>query len=120
MEMTKSNLPLEFKTENLFIEFQQVDKRLIHITLILAHFVKYRFGKNLVITSVYRKDNPNSVHYHHRGVDARSWIFTHTELEEMSNFINTNFPYNKGNFKTFLHHKTKTGVFHIHLQVKAV
>ena len=79
-------------------EFEKLDRRLLAIVFAVAGYVAYRFGKDLIITSVYRRGNKSSTHYWYRGVDFRirqkgqEFHLTDEEVEKIERFC-TRFRY---------------------------
>jgi hypothetical protein len=88
----------------------------------LAGFIEHHFGKDLILTSVFR-DQAHSVHKYWRGVDFRICpkggepIYTKKEIESIKAFCN-HFNYGKARLKSLKVHDAGTGL-HGHLQVNA-
>jgi hypothetical protein len=115
---------IEFKESNLKSEFDDpnLDPRVRTIVLALAGFVKYRFGKDITITSVWRpKTTDSGVHQSWRAVDIRSIYFTDGEIKEILAFLNQFF-YGKSmsgqDLQTAICHDVGQGA-HIHVQCSA-
>lgn len=111
---------MRFKDPILAYEYQEViNKRLHGLLLALSTFTQTYFKKEITITSLVRLDNPKSVHYYKRGADVRSKDLTHKEKIEILYYLNTNFPYGKGDYKTCILEAEDTENEHFHIQVKA-
>jgi hypothetical protein len=113
---------IEFKENSLKDEFDdpKLDTRVRAIVLALAGFVKYEFGKDITITSVWRtKTTDSGVHEAWRAVDVRSIYFTDSEINEILLFLN-NFFYGKSvsgeDLQTAICHDVGQGQ-HLHIQV---
>ena len=112
-------LTMRFKETILAYQYQNdIHPRLHGILLALSGFCWNSFRKEVTITSLVRVDNPKSVHFYGRGADVRSKIFTHQEKIEICYYLNTSFPYNKGDYKTCLLEYEDTDNEHFHIQVK--
>lgn len=109
---------MKFKTPELESQYlTQIANRLKYTLLQIDTFIQKARGEELIITSLIRKDNPNSVHYYGRGADARSfWV---ENKETLMWRINSRLPYGKGNYKTILLENKNTKNEHFHIQVKA-
>jgi len=111
-----------FKSPNLKDEFPKLDDRLKAIVLGLSAHLDFNFGKDLILTSIYR-DQRSSVHKYWRGVDFRiepqgqESIYTQDERDSIVQFCN-GFSYdpNRPHIKTLKMHDAGSG-FHGHLQV---
>jgi hypothetical protein len=89
---------LKFKNDGqqLHDEFYySITERLRTVLYNLAGYLESNFQKDLVITSLVRLDNKDSVHYYGRGADAETENLTLQERIAAEEFINTNFQYNK-------------------------
>jgi hypothetical protein len=112
---------ITFKEEHMRGEFFSLDARLI---LIVADLHEYLFRKHnykiITVTSVLRKDNPNSVHAYFRGIDIRSRDMSQEMIEDVLEVFNNKYTYDidRPALKTVIHHKVDGGQFHLHVQVK--
>ena len=91
---------IEFKYPELETEFERLDFRLQIQTYALAGFMFHKFGKGLLIVSIYRDGDMTSVHYWLCGLDFRispndeEPIYTDDELIAMRKFTG-HFEYDK-------------------------
>ena len=102
---------LLFKCPNLKDEFNEITDKLKTILFAIAGWRDFYYHKDVVITSLIRRDNPNSVHYYGRGADLRIHDWTNDEISRAKLWIDTIFPYGKGK-PTFYPESD-----HIHIQV---
>lgn len=114
-------------------ESKNLNERLRNIILCLDYFSVAKFGKEIVITDIYRtqeeqdeiyKKHPNykkkpwkSVHQFWRGIDIRSSIFEKEEINELL-FVLNRIPYDpkRSKKKTAQVHTVGKGL-HFHIQV---
>lgn len=96
---------------------KKYNKPLYDMVLEVGCMVDFFFSKDALITSVYRDDNPDSVHYHWRGVDLRSWLYTDYELSVLEIYFNSKYIYDpdRRHKKVLLIHDVGKGN-HIHIQ----
>lgn len=112
---------ITFKEENMVGELMAIDPKLF---LILADAHEYlcrvHNQKFMMVTSVIRKDNPNSVHYYGRGVDTRSLHLEQNVIDSLLEYINNKYPYDieRPALKTVIHHRVEGRAYHLHWQVK--
>ncbi|MFQ6609323.1 MAG: hypothetical protein ACE5D7_00845 [Fidelibacterota bacterium] len=109
-----------FKTGDLEPQFDLLDERLRHIVFALAGFVDHEFGKDFIITSLYR-DDAKSVHHWWRGCDFRIHqagkdpYYSDEEISKIKRFC-SRYEYNKDRYgiNTLKVHGTPP---HGHLQI---
>jgi len=117
---------LRFKKEQLRKQFDsKLDVRLKILVHALASFIQHRFGKDLIVTSVYRGDDKLSVHYYWRGIDFRiipeggKPVYSRQEIMAINAFCKR-FEYSsdpkKRKYATLKVHDAGSGL-HGHLQV---
>ena len=122
---------MEFKHLRLIAEFDRVKKRLQIIVYALDAYVKHRYKKEIMVTSIFRtqeeqdeiyghlagyKESPwKSVHQYWRGVDVRLSNFSKEEIKDILMFLNKSFEYT-GRYETAIKHDIGYGS-HIHIQV---
>lgn len=113
---------IKFKNKELGVEFDRLDKRLQHVIYWLAGWISLNTKTGyIVITSLFRDDNKDSVHYYGRGADIRTWSFVNNEDDpaEIEKIINQEFDYGDGVHQTALYHDNRgERGMHIHIQVK--
>jgi len=114
-----SNDKMRFKISRLKEEFWQLESKLRKILCDLDHFCIEKFGRDIMLTSLIRKDNPNSVHFYCRGADVRSKDFSPDRVKLVLEYINSKYPYGKKNLKTMIQHNVGQGE-HFHIQVSEV
>ncbi len=107
---------LDFKSQRLREEFEAVDTRLQVILYAVAGFVKHRFDKDLIVTSLLR-DDLESVHGYRRGADVRTSNFSEEERDEIVEFVNSAFHYDSTGKETLFDERDRPGAPHFHLQV---
>ena len=112
-------ISIKFKTPELEKQFEAVDDRLMILVYFIAAFVEHRFGKDLVITCVYREDG--GVHNYWRGIDARTSNLTKEEGDEVAEYVNRHFIYGKPNKYCLFDERNRVSSGwsgeHFHLQV---
>ena len=122
-----------FKATLLRHEFDTINPRLRAILFELSDYLERRFGVNseksiLLITSLWRLQNKDSVHAYGRGADLAAKIFNLGNLYEILSHMNDNFPYGDDKHETLKFHSRRgyleddVGVmddddFHAHVQV---
>lgn len=133
---TKSQKFCDTKTHTVLAEFHQLvskNPKLMAVLLYCGFLAWVRFGKKILITSIFRTDNdPNKLHRNWQAADCRMRrpddINTELDLEEwewIAGMANSVFHYGK----TWLGHKTNTvkirrggtvsePVPHVHIQTK--
>ncbi|GEM_PF-1923440 len=111
-----------FKHDTLTAQFDELDGRLRHVVFALAGFIQHAFGKDLVITSIYR-DQVGSTHRYLRAVDFRVQplgqpaIYTDEEIEQIKKFCATYvYDRKRPGLNTLRVHDAGTGL-HGHLQI---
>lgn len=112
------------------------NKPLLKLILDLYHYVEDNFGKDVVITMIYRTDEEQDYLYRHseryakrpfksphqfyHAIDIRSWLYTKEEIKQMVDYLNSK--YNQDNYykwTTKVHEVGDNGM-HFHIQfVKA-
>jgi len=111
---------LKFKTDELEQEFQRIDNRLKVLLYSIAGFISYKFGKDFIITCLFR-DTPGSVHKYWRGADGATGNLTKDEGDEIVKFINPTCIYGKGDKLTIFDERQRTSPGwtgpHFHVQV---
>ena len=111
-----------FKRKKFRSEFENLDTRLIHIAFSLSAVMEYEFGKDLVITSVFRSET-NSTHKHYRAFDFRiSQKFSTHFNEEEINFMKaycSHYLYGGNKPTLYVHQNRLGGGKHGHVQVNS-
>jgi uncharacterized protein YcbK (DUF882 family) len=107
---------LKYKEPQFEDELLQTSPKLQGILYSIVGYRQEKFQADVVITSVIRKDNPDSLHYYGRALDIRVKDWTEGSIEDISNFINRAFPYGKEGLVTAYVHGEGINK-HIHLQV---
>ncbi len=110
---------IKFKKKKFRLQFEDLDVRLVHIALALAGFVKYEFGKDLIVTDVDRPD-VNSTHGHHRALDFRisqrfGRHFTEEEVDLIKAFCSY-YKYGNSRPTLYVHNNRGAAGQHGHLQ----
>ena len=111
---------IEYKSsliELQFVTLEVENKQLYDMVIELHKFSMHYYNIPIVITSIYRSDNPDSVHAHWRGVDIRSWNYIDIELNTIKKFFNMRYKYDadRPEKEVLLVHDVGLGK-HIHLQ----
>lgn len=124
---------MQTKTNRIAEEFQTLDvknKRLKQLIMLTDQFSKLEFGKEIVVTEIYRTVEEQKELYKHtppdrrpkvsphqlwHSVDLRSWIYTDREIERLLEFLNC-FRYLEGQRKVAVYHKIRMGAAHFHVQ----
>lgn len=122
---------MRYKTDRLVDEYKQLwDKnpRLCHILIELDQFCIGTFGKDIMITSIYRSPEeqaevyknspikvPNSPHTVWEGVDLRSTDWTLDQKGKMLKLLNQNVVYG-GRRRCAMVHAITGNVDHFHIQ----
>lgn len=110
---------MRFKTKQLRKQWETpglLHPKLVALVIAEDAYSQFHFGREIVVTSLVRKSNRSSVHYWGRGADIRSWTYTSAQVKELVGFAIWEFPYDKANYVSSIHHNIGRGV-HIHLQV---
>lgn len=111
---------MKFKREHMKTEFWKTHTKLQYIIFDVALFVKYNFGKEIVVTSVYRPYNDKkwSVHNVWRGIDVRTRNLKLEEILAVVQYINEKYSYDPRRkfLKAAIHHNVGRGD-HLHFQV---
>ena len=124
---------MRFKSVWIKEELNKVDERIRTILNFLDLYMMARYKREILVTclmrtqieqdNIYKDDskykiNPwFSVHQYGRGADIRCYDWSQKEIDDALFLLNS-IPYGKGNYLTALHHKSKDGAIHIHIQVK--
>lgn len=124
---------MKFKTPRLEKEFNTLivnNFRLYRIVTAADLFSHAEFGKEVVLTEIFRnpeetallyKDYPKPPdwrpHENWMGVDLRSSIYTSREIERLLGFLNTFISFG-GQRKTAVYHSISGNVAHFHVQTQ--
>ena len=110
---------MQFKTKELRYQWYGgvLQPKLRSLLKAVDAYSRFHFGKQILVTSLVRKNNKHSVHYWGRGADIRSWIYTQSEIQDLLRFVIENFPYEGARYESAMYHSAGSG-FHIHLQTK--
>jgi hypothetical protein len=106
-------------TEKAQFSDNRLDNRLRIILFALSGYVRFNFGKDIVITSIYREGD-TGVHGYWRGIDIRTRhagidYFTDEEISKITDYLK-NFEYGDNIHNTSLYHDVGQGI-HFHIQV---
>jgi uncharacterized protein YcbK (DUF882 family) len=131
---SKKKQEVDFKRRNkkrLKKEFEQLKKlnpELYQLVTELSHYTQTEFGKNIVITMIYRSQKQQweiygkdykkkSPHMFWQSVDIRSKTFTKDEIDNIVEYLNSY--YNQGNWYdwTAKCHTVGDGAEHFHIQL---
>lgn len=99
-------------------QFWLISPLLQLIAVDAAFFIKYKFDKSFIVTSIIRE---SGIHAYGRALDARTTHLEPEEIAKVEHYINDKYPYGKGNYKTCLYHKASYAQdveYHFHLQCK--
>lgn len=108
---------ITFINPKLIKEFDKgISRELRMVILEALWYSRSHFGKGIIITSLIRKDNKDSVHYYGMGGDLRSRCYASDQLLELRTYINLHYPYRTAGKQTCMIHDVGQGI-HIHLQV---
>jgi hypothetical protein len=121
-----------FKTPRLEAEFNQLpiqNPRLGRLLKLGSEFMDIEFGKNIVVTEIFRTPEENAALYKAAGkepdwrphtmwmaADLRSSVFSQREIERLAAFFNQ-FTVFSGQRKCATYHAIKGNVEHFHIQV---
>lgn len=113
---------MQFKEPQMKDEFWSLKPKLRCILCDIEYYCWYKWGLDIVITSLMRLDNPKSPHYYGRGADLRSWTFTPEQRAEIKYYICTKYIYGDNQHETMIYHKTNSddSAFHLHVQVQEI
>jgi hypothetical protein len=123
---------ITFKTGRQRSEFErlrELNPRLRQVLTIAAEYVSLEFGKDLMVTELYRTPEETKAlyasypappewrpHENWLGADLRSWTLTDREIQKLVTFLNC-FTAFKGQRQTCVYHAIKGGAAHLHAQV---
>lgn len=105
-----------FKENGLEKEFMEIHPKLRMILFTLSGYLLHYFQKDVMITSLIRKEDKGSVHYWGRGADVRAHDLSDGAREMIEEWLNKMFIYGKNGIETcYLHGEGANS--HFHLQV---
>ncbi len=122
---------IQFKTARLEGEYQSLlatNKRLYALLILMQEYSKLNFGKDIVVTCLYRSEAENKALYSPNpepawkphtlwlAADLRSSIFTDAEIKKLLVFLNTITVFS-GQRNCGVYHQIAGNVFHFHIQI---
>ncbi len=117
---------MKFKVPKLKDQFFQIYPKLRLILCDLDCYSQKRFGKEIIITSLIRK-NDKGVHGYGRGADVRveyvGWkrlirYYTGKEIASILHCVNSKYIYDfrRPEYHTIIYHRVKGSTHHFHVQ----
>jgi len=97
-------------------EYQKLGGKIRNILDVIDALMQALYGKDTIITSVYREDK-KSPHHYYRAADVSTKGLEHEKCLHIKSLINLIFPYDKEYYQTVLYHNVGMG-WHFHVQVK--
>lgn len=107
------------KNREIASQWNEAPKQLKALTMFAAALIFAITGQETIITSIFRGDNPNSVHAHWRGIDLRTKHLPEGAPKMVEEIINESIIYDpaRPHLQTALFHDSGQGE-HLHLQMK--
>lgn len=121
---------ITFKTDterSQYVELGTKNPKLVELLIDLDQMITKDYGKNIVLTSVYRSPEEqaslysqatrkvtNSAHTTYEAVDLRSWTFTDSERDEIVSYLNKKYK-NANGKPVAMCHAIPGGTIHFHI-----